>query len=98
MISRAEVKHVAELAALSLEDAEVDALTRDLESIVAYVDELATVDTEGVAAFTHHATTPLRADVIEPGLTREAALSQAPRATDDGFVVPKFVESSRGGA
>ncbi len=94
MISRDQVKHVAELAALSLGDAEIDALTRDLEAIVAYVDELATVDTEGVAAFTHHATTPLRADVIAPGLTREEALSQAPRASGDGFVVPKFVEGA----
>jgi aspartyl-tRNA(Asn)/glutamyl-tRNA(Gln) amidotransferase subunit C len=95
MISREIVQHVAELASLSLEEEEIATLARDLEAIVKYVELLETVDTEGVAPMTSAAaqSNALRADAIEPCLPREEVLSQAPRANEEGFVVPKFVDA-----
>ena len=91
-VSRETVLHVAELASLSLDDAEVDALAKDLQAIVAYVEELGAVDTEGVAPYgVSGAETVLRKDLVAPGLTREEALAKAPHATEEGFAVPRFV-------
>ncbi len=91
-VSRETVLHVAELASLSLDEGEVDALTKDLHAIVAYVDELGAVNTEGVELYAHSvAETVLRKDTVVAGLTREEALAKAPHATEEGFAVPRFV-------
>jgi aspartyl-tRNA(Asn)/glutamyl-tRNA(Gln) amidotransferase subunit C len=91
-VSRETVLHVAELASLSLDDAEVDGLAKDLHAIVEYVEQLGAVNTEGVEPYTHSAAeTTLRKDVVIAGLTREEALANAPRATEEGFAVPRFV-------
>jgi aspartyl-tRNA(Asn)/glutamyl-tRNA(Gln) amidotransferase subunit C len=89
VIDRKTVMHVAELAALSLDDAEIDALAKDLDAIVKHVDELSTIDTEGVEPMRSIVTAgSLRADVPQPSLSREDALAGA-----DEFVVPAFVEA-----
>lgn len=94
MIARESVLHVAELASLSLAEDEIDSLARDLDAIVRYVEQLNEVDTEGVPPLTSVGVAgALRPDVVQPGLTREEALAEAPHATEEGFAVPRFVES-----
>ena len=93
-LSREAVLHVAELASLSLAESEIEGLARDLDAIVRYVEQLNEVDTEGVEPVTGVVLAgELRPDVVAPGLTREEALAEAPHATEEGFVVPRFVES-----
>jgi len=97
-IAREVVLHVAELASLSLDEAEVDALARDLDAIVRYVEQLGAVETEGVEPATSFATAAARRpDVPAPGLSHEAALAGAPAVAEDGFAVPTFVDGSAGG-
>jgi aspartyl-tRNA(Asn)/glutamyl-tRNA(Gln) amidotransferase subunit C len=93
-LSTTEVLHIARLANLALSPAEVTQLTNDLTSILAYVDELAGVDTSDVPATTHVAVVamPLRPDVQVPGLSEEAATSGAARVVAGAFAVPRFVE------
>jgi aspartyl-tRNA(Asn)/glutamyl-tRNA(Gln) amidotransferase subunit C len=104
MIDRARVLHVAKLAALSLSDAEADTFARELATIVAYVEQLETLDTKDVPATAHVqldrampeqviATQGWREDEPRPGLAREEVLAQAPRVEGDGFAVPPFMES-----
>jgi len=52
-ISRAEVKHVARLARLTLEEAELDAFTGQMDGILAYVDKLGELDTDGILPTAH---------------------------------------------
>ena len=47
-LTRDEVLHVAQLARLSLEPAEIDLFTRQLNDILAYVEKLQELDTAGV--------------------------------------------------
>jgi aspartyl-tRNA(Asn)/glutamyl-tRNA(Gln) amidotransferase subunit A len=47
-ISRNEVQHVARLARLALSDAELDALTGDMDAILAYVDQLDRLETGAI--------------------------------------------------
>jgi aspartyl-tRNA(Asn)/glutamyl-tRNA(Gln) amidotransferase subunit C len=92
VIARETVVHVADLAELSLDDDEIDALTEDLAAIVAYVEQLSEVVTEGVSPL--RAATglaPWRADEPKPCLTHDEALAAAPRAVEGGFAVPTFV-------
>ncbi|HSQ62307.1 MAG TPA: Asp-tRNA(Asn)/Glu-tRNA(Gln) amidotransferase subunit GatC [Polyangiaceae bacterium] len=90
-----EVAHLAELASLSLTGDEAAALAKDLEAIVRYVDELNQLDTEGVPPTSHVQLKrgALREDAVQPGVSHEDALSQAPEVSEGGFAVPRFVES-----
>jgi aspartyl-tRNA(Asn)/glutamyl-tRNA(Gln) amidotransferase subunit C len=95
IIDRKAIEHVAKLASLSLDDAEADKLTRDLASIVKYVEELGAIDTSKVepTASVQLGPTAWREDVAVPGLSNEEALGGAPRAADGGFAVPVFVST-----
>ena len=93
-IDRARVLHIAQLAQLSLREEEVERFAGELSAIVAYVEKLESLDTTGIEPTAHIRAggSALREDVVLPGLSREDALAQAPRAEHDGFAVPPFVE------
>lgn len=93
-IGRDEVQHIALLARLKLTDDECDALGRDLNAILAYVDQLGELDTEGVPTLAHAAETgdTWREDENRPSLPREAVLQVAPLTGDGCFAVPRIIE------
>lgn len=93
-ITRDNVLHVAKLARLELSDPEMDRMQRDLDGILAYVNQLAELDTSDVPATAHVAVVaaPFREDQPRPSLPHDVALSQAPRCSSDGFAVPAFVD------
>lgn len=97
LIDPGEVRRLALLARLRIEDHEVDALARDLERIVAYIDSLAAVelpaDAEELVAFDRDVT---RDDRAGPGLDPEQALRNAPDHDGTFFLVPKIVEKGGG--
>ena len=89
-----DVKYVANLARLSLTEAEEQKLGSQLESILGYIEKLKEVDVSNVEPTAH--AFPIvnvwRADEIKPGLTNEEALRNAPSKANGLFVVPKIVE------
>jgi aspartyl-tRNA(Asn)/glutamyl-tRNA(Gln) amidotransferase subunit C len=89
-ISRQDVQKVALLARLQLTDAELATMTDQLAQIVGYVDQLAEVDTEGVAPMAHaiELNNVFRADQVHESLPREAALANAPHHENRGYLVP----------
>ena len=89
-LSRQDVEKVALLARLQLSEAELAVMTGQLAEIVAYVDQLAEVDTEGVEPMAHavEMANVFAADEVRPGLPREAALANAPRTSGQGYLVP----------
>lgn len=90
MISRDEVLHVARLARLQLDEAEIEPMARELSAVLDHVATIATLDLEGVTPTSHvvDVTGRLRPDEPRPCLPREVALAQAPEASDEGFLVP----------
>ena len=90
MLTRADVEKVALLARLRLSEPELDAMTAQLAQIVGYVDLLGEVNTEGVEPMAHavEVTDVFAEDRVEPSLPREAALANAPRHNDRGYLVP----------
>lgn len=93
-ITPEEVRETALLARLKLSDEEVGRLTRELDAILGYMQELAGLDVEGVEPTTHAVPLdcPLRADELGPHLEVEQALADAPRREGPLFEVPKIIE------
>lgn len=95
-----EIRHVAELAELSLTEEEETRMAEEIGRIVAYVNELDAVDTTNVDATAHafgivpkHSGEGWRDDAQDPGLSHADALREAPETDHGGFVVPTFVGS-----
>ncbi len=91
----ATIRHVAELAELSLTPEEEKQMAEEIGRILAYVAELDAIDTSQVPPTTQLASggeDAWRADAERPGLSHDDALAGAPRAEHEGFGVPAFVE------
>jgi len=90
VIGRDEVLHVARLARLALSDEEVELMARELSAVLDHVAKIGELDLSDVPPTSHvvDVTGALRADEPVPCLPREVALSQAPVATGEGFLVP----------
>lgn len=95
-IREIDVQKVAALARLTLTPEEAERFAPQLKKILEYIAQLDELDTRGVEPTSHVVplAAPLRADEVRPGLSRDEALSQAPRVAEGAFVVPKFVEGS----
>ena len=92
-ITKQEVEKVARLARLELSDAEMERVTRQLDSILGYVAKLDELDTGSVVPTTHtqQLVNAFRDDEIKPSLPRGKALANAPRDNGESFVVPRII-------
>ncbi len=90
MIDREQVLHVARLARLRLDDAEVDAMAGELSGILGHVDRIRQIDLEGVAPTSHvvQLENVLRADEPWQSLPPQVALANAPEPFEGSFRVP----------
>jgi aspartyl-tRNA(Asn)/glutamyl-tRNA(Gln) amidotransferase subunit C len=90
VIDRDEVLHVARLARLKLDEAEVQAMAQELSSVLDHIAKIGELDLDGVPPTSHvvEVVGRLRPDEPRPCLPREVALAQAPAVQDDGFLVP----------
>ncbi len=88
-----EVRALGALARLALSDEEVSTLSADLGEIVAHMDALAEVDTEGVEPMSHvmPGVGHRREDVVEASLPAELALGAAPSEREGCFDVPAIL-------
>lgn len=96
-ITEKEVRYVAALANLRLEESEVARLQSDLESILEHFDKLNEADTTGVepmaqVLFDAGETATLRDDVPVPPLGNDAALANAAQKGAGYFKVPIVIE------
>jgi aspartyl-tRNA(Asn)/glutamyl-tRNA(Gln) amidotransferase subunit C len=90
VIDREEVLHVARLARLRLDDAEVEQMAGELSAVLDHIAKISELDLDEVPPTSHvvELTGRLRPDEPRPSLPREVALEQAPAVSDGGFLVP----------
>jgi aspartyl-tRNA(Asn)/glutamyl-tRNA(Gln) amidotransferase subunit C len=88
------VRRVARLARLKVAEADVPRLAGELNSILAFVEQLNEVDVEGVAPLTSvvNQAMKMRDDVVTDGSYPRDVTKNAPASEDDFFMVPKVVE------
>jgi aspartyl-tRNA(Asn)/glutamyl-tRNA(Gln) amidotransferase subunit C len=93
-ISREEVAHLAMLARIDLQPAELDRLAGQLDVILGAVATVREVAGDDVPATSHPLplTNVSRPDEPRPGLTAEQVLAGAPQAQDGRFRVPRILE------
>jgi aspartyl-tRNA(Asn)/glutamyl-tRNA(Gln) amidotransferase subunit C len=93
-LSTEQVRHIARLARLGLDDDEIEQLRPQLSDIIAYAEKVGEVATEEVPPTGHHfgLRNVLREDIPHASLQPEEAISTAPQAEDGRFQVPRIVE------
>jgi aspartyl-tRNA(Asn)/glutamyl-tRNA(Gln) amidotransferase subunit C len=93
-VDQATVRRIAHLARIAVAEDEVDGLGKELNAILAFVEELGAVDVTGVEPMTSviPMQMKMRADVVTDGGIADAVLANAPATEDHYFVVPKVIE------
>ncbi len=86
-LDRETVEHIAMLARLGLTDEEKETLREQLSSVLEHISMLNEVETGDIAptAQVIELQNIMRDDIVEPSLTQEEVLQNAPR-TEDGFI------------
>jgi aspartyl-tRNA(Asn)/glutamyl-tRNA(Gln) amidotransferase subunit C len=92
-----EVRYVADLANLRLNDEEVRRMSHDLGQILTHIDQLNELDTTDVepmaqVLFGEDEIATLREDVPHTPLGNEDALANAPASGAGDFRVPRVIE------
>ncbi|MBT1072275.1 Asp-tRNA(Asn)/Glu-tRNA(Gln) amidotransferase subunit GatC [Pelotalea chapellei] len=93
-ITAANVEHVARLARLELSDEEKNLFAGQMDAILAYVEKLKELDTDGVLPTSHAVPmeNAFREDVTEPPIGTEKALANSPDRADAFYRVPQIIE------
>lgn len=93
-LDKSQVESIALLARIGIREGEIDQYHESLNSILHLVDQLQSVETEGVEPLANplDATQRLRADEITQTNQREQFQQCAPKTQDGLYLVPKVVE------
>lgn len=93
-VSKDEVRYIAKLSKLNVEDEKLDKMTSDLSSIVEFANNLSTIDIDGVRPTAHilDIKNLFRKDEVSDSYDREEILKNAPESQAGCISVPKVVE------
>ena len=93
-ISNELVENLANLSKLSFNASEKNDIRNDLQKMVGFIDELSSVNTDGIEPLLHmgDAINVLRADQVNGSISRADALLNAPLANDAFFKVPTVIK------
>ena len=93
-VDAATVRRIANLARIAVAEDEIEHLQGELNSILAFVEQLSEVDVGGVEPMT--SVTPMamkkREDKVTDGGIPDDIVKNAPATQDHFFLVPKVVE------
>ena len=92
-ITPEEVIYVANLAHLDMRPDEVERMTRQLDTILSYVDKLNELETVNIVPTSHAISihNAFRADEVKKSLSRNEALANGPVQNGEAFVVAKVI-------
>ena len=93
-IDKSQVKKVAKLSRISLEDNKIDSLSKDLDAILTFVEKLNELDTKEIKTLKSIADKTLEArnDIVDDGKIKDDILKNSPEKNEDFFIVPKVIE------
>ena len=93
-IDKGTIKHIAKLARISLDEKKINSLSRDLTSIMKFIEKLNELNTEKTNPLTSIINASLRSrkDEILDGKIRDQILKNSPEKNEEFFVVPKVIE------
>tara|TARA_Y100000590_G_scaffold264118_1_gene296710 strand:+ start:1426 stop:1713 length:288 start_codon:yes stop_codon:yes gene_type:complete len=93
-IDKDTVKHISKLARISLDENKVESLSKDLTSIMKFIENLNNLNTDKIPPLTSiiNASLKSRKDEVKDGKIRDQILKNSPENNDEFFVVPKVIE------
>ena len=93
-IDKSQVKKVAKLSRISLDDSKLESLSKDLVSILNFVEQLNKLDTNEIKPLTSIIDKSLdtRDDSVSDGQIKDQILKNSPEKNEDFFIVPKVVD------
>ena len=93
-IDKDTVKHIAKLARISLDEKKINSLSKDLSSIMKFIEKLNELNTDKTSPLTSiiNASLRTREDEVKDGKIRDQILKNSPDKNEEFFVVPKVVE------
>jgi|SRR5579859_1898264 len=94
-LNRKQVEYIAELAKLNLTEAEIERYTGQLSAVLDYATQLQSVQTEAIppTASVLPISSVLREDVVQPSLTINQVVANAPDAIEGQFRVDAVLDS-----
>ena len=93
-IDKDTVKHISKLARISLDEKKVNSLSKDLSSIMKFIEKLNELNTDKTTPLTSIINSSLRTreDEIKDYKIRDQILKNSPDKNKEFFVVPKVIE------
>ena len=93
-IDKNTVKHISKLARISLDEEKINNLSKDLISIMKFIEKLNELNTDKAIPLTSiiNASLKSRKDEVKDGKIRDQILKNSPEKNEEFFVVPKVVE------
>ena len=93
-IDKDTVKHISKLARISLDEKKINNLSKDLSSIMKFIEKLNELNTDKTFPLTSiiNASLKSREDEVKDEKIRDQILKNSPEKNEEFFVVPKVVE------
>ena len=93
-IDKNQVKKVAKLSRISLDNSKLESLSKDLALILNFVEQLNKLDTKKTEPLTSIVDKTLepRNDKVNDGKIKDQILKNSPDKNEEFFIVPKVVE------
>ena len=93
-VTPSDIEKVALLARLAIAETDLPDVTERFSRVLALVNELNTIDTDGVVPMSnpHDMKQRLRADSVTRENEREALMASAPAQEDGYFLVPRVID------
>jgi aspartyl-tRNA(Asn)/glutamyl-tRNA(Gln) amidotransferase subunit C len=97
-IDDAQVRQVAKLARLALNDQQIHEFSTQLSAILGYIEKLNQLDTSTVEPLAHclPVHNVFRDDVVKSSLGTKKVVANAPETDGQFFLVPKILEEGAG--
>ena len=93
-IDKDTVKHISKLARISLDDKKADILSKNLSSIITFIEKLNELNTDKIIPLTSiiDASLTSRKDDVKNEKIRDQILKNSPDKNEEFFVVPKVID------
>jgi aspartyl-tRNA(Asn)/glutamyl-tRNA(Gln) amidotransferase subunit C len=93
-VDRSDIAKLAELARIAISENTADQVAKSISDVLALVDQLQAVNTDGVLPMAHplDATQRQRADLVTETNQREHFQAIAPATQDGLYLVPQVIE------
>lgn len=93
MVTREDIKHIADLSMLNLSEEEITRYTENMKDIVDFANQISEVDTDGVteSAFALDTYNVFRKDEIRESFDRDELLKNAPSSNGEAYSLPSMM-------